>query len=176
MKKNIIFTFIIIFTLLIMNSSFSRTNKSLIKKIPPEINAKNWLNSEKLNLNDQKGKIIFLEFWATWCPPCKKSIPHLIELYKKYSKKNDVVFISLTNESYDKVKPYIEEMKINYPVGTGSSTGRDYNVTSIPHSLIIDRNGIVFWEGHPSDDIEKRIDELLKRKIKVDEPAKKEKN
>ncbi|MBI3039861.1 TlpA family protein disulfide reductase, partial [bacterium] len=57
-------------------------------KAPPEIKAEEWINSEPLSLASLTGKIVVVEFWATWCPPCRQSIPHLIELSKQFKDKN----------------------------------------------------------------------------------------
>src|SRR4051812_39785410 len=63
----------------------------------PEIKAAAWLNSEALTLAQLNKKVVVVEFWATWCPPCRKSIPHLIEMNDKYKDKG-VVIIGLTDE------------------------------------------------------------------------------
>ena len=63
----------------------------------PEISAASWLNGNGIKLADCKDKYVVVEFWATWCPPCRKSIPHLKTMNAKYKDKN-VIFVSLTDE------------------------------------------------------------------------------
>lgn len=119
-------------------------------KQPKEINAKGWLNSEALSLEKLKGKVVVVEFWATWCPPCRASIPHLVELRSKLDK-SKVEIIGLTDEPKEKVEGFAKEMKMNYSVGYGSTSGGDYGVTGIPHAFIIGADGKIAWDGHPMD-------------------------
>jgi len=132
----------------------------------PEIQAAYWLNTEPLTLESQRGKVVVLEFWATWCPPCRASIPHLNELFKKY-KDQGVTFISLTNEPRETVEPFVKQMEMAYPIGGGSPSGRAYKVRGIPHVFVIDRSGKVAWEGHPMQNLE----EVIQKQLQA-EPAK----
>lgn len=97
--------------------------------------------------------VTVVEFWATWCGPCKTSIPHLTELQKKYADKVHIVGIS--NEDAATVKPFITEMgaKMDYHVGIADvATYGSYmeGVDGIPHAFLVDAGGIVVWHGHPS--------------------------
>jgi len=131
----------------------------------PEIQAGYWLNTDPLNLEKLRGKIVVLEFWATWCPPCRTTIPHLNEMYGTYKDKG-VAFISLTDEPREKVEAFAKEMKMAYPLGGGSQTGRAYNVRSIPHAFIIDPSGEVVWHGHPM----MGLDEALQKQLQATPP------
>jgi thiol-disulfide isomerase/thioredoxin len=113
-----------------------------------EIQAAYWLNSEPLTLAALRGKVVVLEFWATWCPPCRTSIPHLIKLNREYKDKG-VVFVSLTDEPRATVEPFAAQMKMDYAIGGGSPTAGAYGVQGIPTAFIIDPAGRVAWEGHP---------------------------
>jgi len=114
----------------------------------PEINAAYWINSEPLTLAALRGKTVLLEFWATWCPPCRKTIPHLVEMHKEYGSKG-LVIVSLTDEPKEKVEPFAGEMGMTYAIGGGSTSGADYKVSGIPHALLIDPAGNVVWTGFP---------------------------
>ncbi len=119
----------------------------------PEISAEEWINTDgKVSLADLRGKVVVVEFWATWCPPCRESIPHLKELHERWSGK-DVVLIALTDGSADAVKPFVRQMKIPYVVGAGSLSGYDYGVDSIPHVFVVDGAGKVVWQGSPTADL-----------------------
>lgn len=123
-------------------------------KSAPEISAASWLNTTgPLTLSGLKGKVVVVEFWATWCPPCRQSIPHLIDLYNRYYSKG-VVIIGLTNEDIAAVKPFAKSMGINYPVGAGSMSGQAYGVSGIPHAFIIGKDGSIVWNGHPMSGLE----------------------
>ena len=144
----------------------------LVGKAAPEISAKYWINTPPLTLAGLRGKIVVVEFWATWCPPCRKSIPHLIELYKKYADKG-VAIIGLTNEPQEKVEPFVKELGMTYAVGGGSNSGGAYGVTGIPTAFLVDTKGQVVWQGHPMQpDFEKAIEQQLKTSPPSTPPAK----
>ena len=114
----------------------------------PEINATYWINTHPLTLAGLRGKTVLLEFWATWCSPCRTTIPHLIELHKQYAPKG-LVIVSLTNEPKETVEPFAKQMGMTYALGGGSMSGRDYGIRGIPHAFLIDPSGSVVWRGHP---------------------------
>lgn len=121
----------------------------------------------KITLNDLKGKVLILDFWATWCPPCKAAIPKLIELYNKYQGQG-VEVIGIALDDRDKVIKLIKEMGINYPVLFDDQvTSKNYEIQSIPTLFVIDQKGkqvhkeIGFSEeGFKA--IEAKVNELLK--------------
>lgn len=107
------------------------------------------LSENKIILKDYEGKIVLLNFFATWCPPCKAEIPNLIKLQNDY--KNDFVVISVLLEEFKKdeeIKQFMKEYRINYSVVTGSenfelakSLG---GIKSIPTMFLLDKNGTIF--------------------------------
>lgn len=158
MKKKLILTAVLIMFLISINAAFSKDAANLTGEAFKEVDASAWLNSEPLKVADQKGKTVLLEFWATWCPPCKKSIPHLIELYNKYKDKN-VVFMAFTDEAKETAEPFVKEMKMPYPIGVGSKSANDYGVSGIPHAVIIGPDQKIAWAGHPMDpEFEKNLE------------------
>lgn len=120
-------------------------------KKPKEINATKWINSEGVTLAKLKGKVVIVEFWATWCPPCRTTIPHLVALRNKIDK-SKLEIVSLTDEPLDKVEKFAKDMKMNYIVGCGSTSGEDYGVNGIPHAYVIGPDGTIKWDGHPMDE------------------------
>jgi thiol-disulfide isomerase/thioredoxin len=116
----------------------------------PEIQAAYWLNSGALTLAQLRGKVVVLEFFATWCPVCNDSMPGLIDLHKQYAGQG-VVFIGLTKEAQDVVQPYVQNMGIPYAVGGGSQSVHEYGVREIPKMCIFDPDGTAVWRGHPMD-------------------------
>ena len=137
-----------------------KEEKTLVGQNFIEVEAKAWLNSEVLKVADQKGKVVILEFWATWCPPCRETIPHLIELYDKYKDKG-VVFMAFTDEPKETVEPFVAKMKMPYPIGIESKIGKSYNVSGIPHAVVIATDGKIAWEGHPMETgFTKKVEEL----------------
>ena len=128
----------------------------------PEINAQYWLNAPALSLQALRGRIVIVEFWATWCGPCRATIPHLIELYKQTSAKG-VVIVSLTNESRGEVERFAKQMGMIYAIGGGSNSGTAYGVRGIPHAFIVDPSGKVAWEGHPAGGLDAALEAQLKK-------------
>jgi thiol-disulfide isomerase/thioredoxin len=108
------------------------------------------LNGKTVNLSQYKGKVIILDFWATWCPPCRSEIPHFIDLYNRYQDKGLVVIgIALDDEGAKVVKPFVDEYKINYPVILGNAdVQKAYGgIQGIPTTFIINKNGTLVAEG-----------------------------
>ena len=102
------------------------------------------LNGKSVSLADFRGKVIILDFWATWCPPCIKEIPDFIELYKQYEDKGfAMVGISLDQAGISVVKSFVQKSKINYPIMmTDGKVDKAYGgITSIPTTFIIDPAG-----------------------------------
>ena len=106
-------------------------------------------------LSDYKGKVVFLNFWATWCPPCKMEMPDIQKLYEKYEKqgeKSEVVVISVAapntqdEKDIDGIKAFLEENGYTYPVlmDDGGYTFGAYRISSLPTTFMIDKEGNVF--------------------------------
>ena len=104
------------------------------------------INGADVTLSSYEGKVILINFWATWCGPCKIEIPHLVELQNQY--KDDLVILGVSvDDTAEKMKPYADAMKINYPllVGLGREDMQEaYGpLWGIPVSVFIDREGKV---------------------------------
>ncbi len=142
---------------------------------------KDWVKGSAVNVHDGKN-IYVVEFWATWCGPCRSSIPHLTDLQKKFKNKN-VVFIGISDEEKDVVSPFVKEMgaKMDYVVAcdkenrTSQGYMKAYGQSGIPTAFIVGRDGKVLWFGHPMQDLEETLTEVvsgkfdLKAAIKRDE-------
>jgi len=92
-----------------------------------------------------RGKVVFLNFWATWCPPCRAEMPEMEEVYQAYKDK-DVVIIGVDlRESMSSVQSFVEENGYNWTfvVDSTGEVARDYMVTGIPSSFFIDKDGII---------------------------------
>ena len=103
------------------------------------------INSRKVSLSDFKGKVIILDFWATWCVPCKAEIPGFIGLQKKYGNQGLQIIGLSVDDSLPTAKKYADEMKMNYPVllaeGKEDILEAYDPIPSIPVSVVIGRDG-----------------------------------
>lgn len=101
-------------------------------------------NGATVRLSDYKGKVVLLDFWATWCGPCKIEIPWFIQFEQQYKDKGFAVLgVSMDDDGWSAVKPYIEERKINYRIALGDDKVSELygGVESLPTTLLIDRAG-----------------------------------
>ncbi len=120
-----------------------------------------------IKLSDYKGKVVLLDFWATWCGGCKVEIPWYMEFQNKYKDKGlSVVGVSMDEDGWKSVKPFLAENKINYPIVIGNSDlGGQFGVSGLPLTLLIDRNGKIA-DSHAGmvdkDAFEREIQSLLK--------------
>ena len=101
-------------------------------------------NGAAVKLADFKGKVVLVNFWATWCGPCKVEIPWFIEFQQKYKDRDFAVLgVSMDDDGWKSVRPYLDAHKINYPVVIGNQLISDQygSIDSLPTSFIVDRQG-----------------------------------
>lgn len=125
-------------------------------------------DGKQLKLSDYKGKVVIIDFWATWCPPCRKGIPDLIELKKKYGSKGfEVIGVSVDTDTKDEVIPFVKENGINYPVvyDVNRNISNLYGgIEAIPSTFVIDKKGkiVANYQGiMPKETYENHIKKLL---------------
>jgi thiol-disulfide isomerase/thioredoxin len=130
--------------------------KSFLDQPAPALQVEQWLTPEP----DTTRKFVLVDFWATWCGPCRASIPHLNGLADKF--KDRLVVIGLSNETEAAVRK-MTNPTINYSVAidTQRRTSKEVEVRGIPHTLLIDPKGIVRFEGHPKSLNEQNLASLL---------------
>lgn len=124
----------------------------------PAIKVAKWITEQPPAIPGEKKaeKHVFLiEFWATWCPPCIKSIPHLGDLQKKH-KKAGLVVIGVSNEEPETISKFIDKkMKMPYHVASDDEMATTIpwteGIPTIPHAFLVNKEGIVVWEGNPLD-------------------------
>lgn len=130
--------------------------KSFRGQPAPALVVEKWLTEQP----DMQGKFVLIDFWATWCRPCRESIPHLNALHAKF--KDRLVVVGLSDEPEAEVRS-MTAPRIEYfvAIDTQARTKRAVEVKGIPHVLLIDPNGIVRFEGHPGYLNEKGLARLL---------------
>ncbi len=100
------------------------------------------LEGKSWKLKDLQGKVVLVNFWATWCPPCRKEMPDLESLYEQFKGQGFVV-LAISDEEAAKVSPFITERKITYPIllDPGRKVNSEFEMSGIPKSFVYDRSG-----------------------------------
>lgn len=133
------------------------TPESLVGQPLPSLTGLNYFKDRP----DLKGKPAIVEFWATWCPPCRESIPHLNEIYKKYESKGLQV-LGITDEPGQTIRGFVKNIPIDYPVATArSGLSEKFGVTGIPHAFLVNKEGKIVWQGHPMSLKASEIEKVL---------------
>src|SRR5712671_6111039 len=161
--------------------SSSRTVKAAVKdhkdrKKAPEFALKD-ANGQTVHLADYRGKVVLLDFWATWCGPCKIEIPWFKEFERQHKDKGfAVIGVAMDDGGWDVVKPFASFMKINYRVVVGNDTLADQygGIEAMPTTFLIDRDGYIAATHvglSPKDDFEDGILQLLQARNGASVPA-----
>ena len=103
------------------------------------------LDGHQITLSNLKGKTVLLDFWATWCGPCRESIPHLVQLYQTYGKEGfELIGVSLDRGDPETVRNFVKRMAIPYPITIApEEMARKYGVTALPTTILIDKDGTI---------------------------------
>jgi thiol-disulfide isomerase/thioredoxin len=142
----------------------------------PPLSISYWVKGKPIDLEAGRGTNIYvIEFWATWCPPCRTTIPNLTALQQKYKDKN-VVLVGVTDEELAKVQPFVDSMStnMNYTVAldreqkTSAAYLQAFGISTIPHAFIVDKSGKIVWHGNPMAGLDQTLDQVLTGKYDMD--------
>ena len=112
------------------------------RSLAPDFNLKD-ASGKDVKLADLKGKVVLVNFWATWCEGCQVEIPWFVEFQKEYAGRGFVVVgISMDDDGWKSVKPWLKEKKVNYPIVIGNEgLGKQYGLDGMPLTALVDREG-----------------------------------
>lgn len=119
------------------------------------------LNGKEVGLEDFKGKKVMLNFWATWCPPCKAEMPAMQKLYE--TKSNEIEILAINLDPQNKVADFVSENGLSFPILLDQSGGtqQSYSILSIPTTFIIDENGVI-QKKHVGSMTLEQMEEIIK--------------
>ncbi|MFN3478918.1 MAG: peroxiredoxin family protein [Thermodesulfovibrionales bacterium] len=158
----------ITFMVFLVLSSCTRGKKQAIKGDEAPDFTLRTTNSSEVHLSDLRGKVVLIEFWATWCPPCRESIPTMNEIYKRYNEKGLVLLgisVDKGQNVVEDLRAFVREYSIQYPVLIDSKNVNNlYGVYSIPTTFLIDKEGkIVFKSIGFSPEVENKLSAEIER-------------
>jgi len=104
------------------------------------------INGRTVRLSDYRGKVVLINFWATWCPPCRAEMPDLVQLERDYAKQGlQIIGITYPPETKTRVRRFARSLKVNYPIilGTSEIKARYSSEETLPLTVVINRNGAI---------------------------------
>lgn len=148
------------------NSQQEQNNSSENAEVPPLDYVLKDQNGKSVSFKDYRGKVIFLNFWATWCPPCQREMPHIQELYEKYKDSDDVAVLTVVYPAGEKngeqsVYDFLKDNDYTMPVlfDTDGTLSRDFGIASYPTTVMVKKDGIPYGiaKGQLTSDIMQQI-------------------
>lgn len=137
---------------------------ALENKVAPALEVENWINAEAdTTLESFKGKVVVIDFWGVWCPPCRAAIPHLIELYEEHKDDGLVVIGVHTSRDAEKMAEFVADKEIPYPVASDveGATVAKLKVDGYPDYYLIDRSGKIRFADLANKEVDRAVEMLL---------------
>lgn len=172
--------------ILLMETAYSKLNKTMptskytknlkitidsvspleVGGLAPEIELQNF-DGKMVKLSSLRGKVVLIDFWASWCGPCRRENPNVVAMYSKFKSKGFEIFGVSLDENSEKWKAAVQNdgltwIHVSDLKGWQSMAARIYQVSSIPFTVLLDKNGRVIAKGLRGADLEAKLDEILK--------------
>jgi peroxiredoxin len=132
----------------------------------PDFTAASLTGGQNVSLSEHRGKLVFLDFWASWCPPCLTALPQLNELNKTFAASDLQMLAVNVDENPDKARRFLAKHPVDYPNATdpGGVVSERFGLETMPTSYLINREGVVVYvhEGFGRGDIERIRSEIEK--------------
>jgi peroxiredoxin len=144
---------------------FVKAVASSIGQVAPEINLPS-LNGTEIKLSSLKGKIVLIDFWASWCGPCRKEMPNVVKAYAKFKSKGFEIYGVSLDDSKDRWEEAVAKDGITWPQVSDlrkwdGEVVRNYNINSIPFTVLLDRDGKIIAKNLRGEELEKKLVEVL---------------
>jgi cytochrome c biogenesis protein CcmG/thiol:disulfide interchange protein DsbE len=130
------------------------------------------LDGQEITLSKLRGKIVLIDFWATWCGPCREAIPHLIHLRNTYQAKGfEIIGLCQDKGDLEAVQRFVKSMEIPYPIAMGpEEVSRNFRVSALPTTVLVDREGkirlkLLGFNTTIAQQMTSKIQELLSQKV-----------
>lgn len=134
---------VFLFTLVVMLIVFSSASVFGQESVRPEFALKD-INGRTVRLRAFRGRVVLINFWATWCPPCRAEMPDLVRLQREHAKQGlQIIGITYPPEKKTRVRRFVRSLKVNYPIilGTRQLKERFSSEDTLPLTVVIDRDG-----------------------------------
>ncbi len=140
------------------DDTYAAGDDPFVGKAGPAFHVEDWISQ----VPDREGKYLLVDFWATWCGPCIRAIPHMNELHSEF--KDELTVVGISNESRAKVES-MKGPKMDYysAIDTSGAMAGFFQIRSIPHVVLMDPEGTVLYKGHPAYLSAEKVSELIAR-------------
>ncbi len=142
--KRVLILIIPVLLLLVSGCSVGFTKSTTQEKAAPDFHLKN-LDGHMVTLSEFRGKPVLINFWASWCPPCREEMPYLQQVYDEWTGKGLVLLTIDIGETPATINKFFTDNNLSLPVllDTDKEVGREYGITGVPETFLIDKNGII---------------------------------
>ena len=145
-------------------SGIAAASEALIGKAAPPVSL-TLTNGKRFDLAGHKGKVVFLAFWATWCEPCRRDLPRLIEAQAEFRERGLIV-VGVSTESAQDVREYLAQERFDFPtaIDSAQAVSKAYGIDLVPRLFVIDQKGVVvrMIRGLPGEgSIQRALEPLL---------------